>query len=243
MNNKEDRDRKSIQEIAEECMQKHGNNITEARICVMNEELKRGYELMQEHPQSVTVFGSARLAPETEIYKRTKNLSAKIAESGYTVVTGGGHGLMKAANEGAYSVPGGVSVGINISLPFEQTLNEHLHDSIEFHHFFSRKVTLAYSAEAYVFCPGGFGTMDEFFEILTLKQTQKIFNVPIILYGAEFWKPLDDYIKKYMLKTGEEVISPEDRDLYIITDNDDEIVDIIKKAPVRTEIATLFGLG
>ena len=122
-------------------------------------------------------------------------------------------------------------------------LHEYVDDSLDFHHFYSRKVTLAYSAEAYIYCPGGFGTMDELFEILTLKQTRKIPNVPIILYGSEFWRPLEDYFKSVFLKKGEETISQEDLALYTITDSDEEILEIIKNADVRTDISNTHHLG
>jgi len=234
--------RKSLDEITQECMDTH-ETVLNSRMCIIDAEFRRGFNMMKEHPKSVTIFGSARLSPETDIYKRVEVLANKIAEMDYTVVSGGGHGIMGAANKGAFTAQKGKSIGINISLPFEQTTNPYLDDTIEFHHFYSRKVTLAYSAEAYVYCPGGFGTLDEMFEILTLVQTGKIPKTPIILYGSEFWQPLEEYFKKVLLLEGQETISKEDLDLYIITDNDEEVLEIIKNAPVRTDISNTHHLG
>jgi uncharacterized protein (TIGR00730 family) len=233
----------TLEQIIKKCISENKNNTTQSRLCVISAELQRGFDLMKKNPKSITIFGSSRLSPETEECKRVEQLSKKIAEMGYSVVTGGGYGIMQAANKGAFEAENGKSLGINILLPFEQVPNKYLHDLIEFHHFFSRKVTLAYSAEAYIFCRGGFGTLDEFFEILTLKQTGKIFNIPIILYGKDFWKPFDDFFREKLLTEGKEVISKKDLDLYIISDDDEEILSIIKNAPVRTEVSTLFGLG
>jgi uncharacterized protein (TIGR00730 family) len=234
--------RKTLKEITRECIEKH-DDITDSRMCIIDAEFRRGFDLMKSHPKSVTIFGSARLQPETEMYQRVESLAKKIANLDYTVVTGGGHGIMGAANKGAFEAEKGSSVGINISLPFEQTSNPHLDDTIEFHHFYSRKVTLAYAAEAYIYCPGGFGTLDEMFEILTLVQTKKIPNTPIILYGSKFWQPLENYFKAILLEHGNETISKEDLDLYVITDNDEEVLEIIKNAPVRTDVSSRHHLG
>jgi hypothetical protein len=236
------KNKKTLSEITRECMNKHGD-ILNSRMCIIDAEFRQGFELMKNYPRSVTIFGSARLKPETDIYQRVLRLSKKIADMDYTVVTGGGHGIMGAANEGANASNSGHSLGINIKLPFEQTTNPHLDESIEFHHFFSRKVILAYAAEAYIYCPGGFGTLDEMFEILTLKQTGKIPNIPIVLYGSEFWNPLEEYFKSVMLLEGQKTINPEDLNLYTITDDDDEILEIVKNAPVRNDISNLQHLG
>ncbi|MAQ76924.1 TIGR00730 family Rossman fold protein [Candidatus Campbellbacteria bacterium] len=234
--------RKTLEEITKTCIADNPT-LVDSRMCIIDAELRRGFEMMNDHPRSVSIFGSARLLPETDYYKRTEALAKKIANMNYTVVTGGGHGIMGAANKGAFEAEHGASVGINIELPFEQTLNPSLDDSIEFHHFFSRKVILAYSAEAYIYCPGGFGTLDEFFEVLTLMQTKKIPKTPIILYGSEFWQPLEDYFKTILLKSELETISREDLDLYTITDDDEEVLRIIKEAEVRTDISSTHHLG
>lgn len=240
---KDTRTQKKLNEIINSCITINPEDITNARMCVIDAEMRQGYKLLSKYPRSVTIFGSARLTEDNPYFSKVENLAKKIADMDYAVVTGGGFGLMGAANKGAHSSGKGSSVGINISLPFEQTVNDHLLDSLEFHHFFSRKVALAYSAEAYVYCPGGFGTMDEFFEILTLKQTRKIPNIPIVLYGSEFWNPLEEYFKKVLLLEGNETISKEDLSLYVITDNDEEILEIIKNAPVRTDVSSTHNLG
>lgn len=243
MENKETEARKSLQEMTDACIAAHPDNITDSRMCIIDAEMRGGFEMMAKYPRSVTIFGSARLTEESPIFTKVQNLAQKIADIGYAVVTGGGYGLMGAANRGAKISGKGASLGINISLPFEQTLNDDLIESVEFHHFFSRKVALAYSAEVFVFCPGGFGTLDEFFEILTLKQTRKIPNIPIILYGSSFWKPLEEFFEKVLLKEGNETISKEDIGLYLITDDDTEIIEIIKNAPVRSDISSTHHLG
>ncbi len=232
----------SLQEITNTCINQN-QTVLDSRMCIIDAEFRRGFELMAKYPKSVTIFGSARLDLETDIAKRVEALATKIANLDYAVVTGGGYGIMGAANKGAFTSPNGSSIGINIKLPFEQKLNEYVDASLNFHHFYSRKVILAYSAEAYIYCPGGFGTLDEFFEILTLKQTKKIPDVPIILYGSEFWQPLEDYFKKAFLKEGEETISREDLNLYVITDDDEEVLRIIKEAKVRDSISNTHHLG
>ncbi|MCA9351562.1 TIGR00730 family Rossman fold protein [Patescibacteria group bacterium] len=235
--------RKSLKEITEDCIAKNGDNITDSRLCIIDAEFRRGFDLVKGHEKSITIFGSARLEENSRYYEPVRQLAAKIADLGYAVVTGGGHGLMGAANRGAYEAKNGVSLGINIELPMEQALNPYLNDSVDFHHFFSRKVVLAYAAEAYVCAPGGFGTLDEFFEILTLKQTKKIPDAPIVLFGSDFWKPLEEFFKEVLLRDGESTINKEDLNLYVITDDVDEIVDIIDKAPVRNDISNKHHLG
>jgi len=207
---------------------------TEKRIEKIQKEFRDGFELIENSPASVTFFGSARLSENHPSYKTTRNLAHRIVnELKYSVLTGGGAGIMEAANRGAFEA-GGKSLGLNIKLPQEQTLNSYVTDQATFHYFFSRKVCLSFSAEAYVFFPGGFGTLDELFEILTMVQTKKIERVPIILVGKQFWKHFDRLIRKMLVN--KKFIDIEDRELYIITDNLDEVVDIIKEAPVRNGI-------
>lgn len=239
-NNK--KQRQTLTELTNVCMANH-SSVIDSRMCIIDAEFRRGFELMKDHPRSVTIFGSARLSPDTEIFKRVEALAEKIANMDYTVVTGGGHGIMGAANKGAFKAANGKSVGINIQLPFEQTTNPDLDDTIEFHHFFSRKVILSYAAEAYIYCPGGFGTMDEMFEILTLIQTGKIPKTPIILYGTSFWQPLVEYFKDVLLKAGEETISPADLELFIVTDDDDVVLEAVRNAQVREDISNTHHLG
>jgi len=204
------------------------------RVALISKEFTDGFEFIKNYPRSVTFFGSARIQDDSEFYNKSKNLAERIVkELRYSVVTGGGPGIMKAANKGAFEA-GGNSVGLNIELPREQSTNDYLTDKMEFHYFFSRKVCLSFSAEAYLFFPGGFGTFDEFMEILTLMQTGKIAEAPIILVGESFWNPLREFFKANMISGG--YVAEKDLDLFTITDNEDKILEIIKNAPVRMGI-------
>lgn len=203
----------------------------EERIKRISAEFKDGFDLIKDYPKSVSFFGSARTSEHEPYYEKVKELAQKISELDYAIITGGGLGLMEAANEGAFDA-GGHSVGLNITLPQEQTLNEFTTEHQEFHYFFSRKMLLSFSAEAYIFLPGGFGTLDEFFEIITLIQTHKLPPVPVICFWSEFWEPLDAFIKEQLLKNFK-TISPEDVNIYAISDDIDAIVEAVKKAPVR----------
>lgn len=222
----------TIDDIREGCIAlTHGNTI-ETRVCVVNEELRQGMDFMVRYPLSVTIFGSARLAPDHEYYQKAARISRRIVEElSYAVATGGGPGIMEGGNKGAFEAKGN-SLGLTIKLPMEQSLNPYMTDHADFYFFFTRKVSLAYSAEAYLFFPGGFGTIDEMSEILTLVQTNKIAKVPIILVGEAFWKPLDAWFKSIM-EDEYKTIGAGDRDLYIITDDEDLILETIKKAPIR----------
>jgi len=202
------------------------------RVQIIKKEFEEGFKFLGNNPLSVSVFGSSRFKENNVFYEHARKLGGKIAsELKYSVSTGGGPGIMEAANRGAFEA-GGTSLGLTIHLPREQHTNEYLTDKIEFYYFFSRKVCLSFSAEAYVFYPGGFGTLDEFFEIITLVQTQKISSVPIILVGKKYWKKFDKIIKKHLSEKFQ-TISPEDSKLYTITDDFDQIIEIIKKAPQR----------
>jgi uncharacterized protein (TIGR00730 family) len=200
------------------------------RIQIVSEELLEGFSFIKDTPKTVSFFGSARTLSTEQDYQDAYELSKKVAQLGYAIVTGGGPGIMEAANKGAYEVDG-QSFGLTIQLPHEQVINPYLNKIINFRYFFSRKVSLTYAAEAYVYFPGGFGTLDELFEILTLVQTKKIVKVPIILFGSHYWNPLEDFIKKYLLK--EQKIDSEDMDLFVITDSIDDALTIIKNAPIR----------
>jgi uncharacterized protein (TIGR00730 family) len=200
------------------------------RIENITKEFTDGFHFIKTEAKSVTFFGSARTLQSENDYQNAQALAKKISDLGYAVFTGGGPGIMEAANRGAFENRG-KSFGLTIKLPAEQVTNPYLTDHINFNYFFSRKVCMTYSAEAYVYFPGGFGTLDELFEILTLVQTNKIEKVPVILFGSEFWKPFDNFIKETLLKS--EKIDGEDLKLYTITDNLDEAVEIIKNTPVR----------
>jgi uncharacterized protein (TIGR00730 family) len=199
---------------------------------LIDREFKRGFDFIQNIQKSVTFFGSARFGENDHYYKKARHIAGRIStELNYAVITGGGPGVMEAGNRGAYEA-GGTSIGFNIELPFEQVRNPYLTSYLDFYYFFSRKVLLSFAAEAYIFYPGGFGTLDEFFEIITLVQTGKIHDVPVILVGKEFWTALDEFIKIHMLDL-HGAINAEDRQLYTITEDEDEIIEIIKKAKLR----------
>lgn len=203
----------------------------ERRVALISREFIEGFEFIRNYPKSVTFFGSARIKEDDHFYKKARKLANRIVkELHYSVTTGGGPGIMEAANRGAFEA-GGNSVGLTIDLPKEQEDNKYLTDREDFHYFFSRKVCLSFSAEAYIFFPGGFGTLDEFLEILTLVQTGKILKVPIVLVGGSYWKPLKNFFKEVVLKN--EMIEKEDLNLYTITDDEEEILEIIREAPVR----------
>lgn len=203
-----------------------------SRVSRIDVEFTNGFNFIRAISQSVTFFGSARLPKKDPYYKKAERLGKRIAAMGYSVVTGGGPGIMEAANRGAFKQNQNRSVGLTIRLPREQVVNPYIHNYFEFYYFFTRKVCLTFSAEAYVYFPGGFGTLDEFFEILTLVQTNKIVKVPIILVGKDFWQPLDEFIKKTLAEKFK-TIHGKDRNLYIITDDEDKIIDIVSKAPIK----------
>lgn len=197
----------------------------EGRLVSVVEEFEKAFDILSKYPQTVTVFGSARLPQQHPVCRQAFAVSWALAKHGYAVVTGGGGGVMKAANHGALKA-GGVSIGFNIHLPMEQKLNEYVKESYRFEHFFGRKVAMTLDASGYIFCGGGFGTFDEMFEIMTLAQTGMIPNVPIILLGVDFWKPLDEFIKSTLVEQYE-TVQPVDRQLYTITDDIGLVVDKI----------------
>ena len=200
-------------------------------------DLTRGLAKIKTYPQGVTVFGSARLKSNNEFYKKAYELGEKLAGAGHPVITGGGDGIMEAANRGAFEA-GGRSIGLNIQLPHEQTLNRYTTDNLEFNYFFARKVMLTFSSKDYVYFPGGFGTLDELSEILTLIQTGKVPPSPIILFGKEFWQPMDEFFRTQMEEYAK-TISPGDREIYTITDDVDYIVDIVNKTTAK-DVSTVI---
>lgn len=201
-------------------------------LALMNMELKNGFDFIKKYKKSVSIFGSSRFPEDNDHSKSARTLAKKIVEElGYAVLTGGGPGIMRFANQGAKEA-GGDSLGLAIHLPKEQETNVYLTDIINFHYFFTRKTIMTFGAEAYVFFPGGFGTLDEFFDILTLVQTKKIPKVPIILVGADFWEPLVQFIKKQMVEVHQS-IDEKEMGLFKITDDHDEIIEIIRNSPVE----------
>lgn len=214
-------------------LDEHIDRLLHERAARAEDELIEGFRAIRHYPKSVTFFGSARFAPEHPYYQRAKELAARICAEDYAVITGGGPGIMAAGNEGSKKSCE-QAIGFNIELPEEQVINEHVTHGVNFNYFFTRKVALAFSAEAYLFFPGGYGTLDEFFEIATLVQTQKLPPVPMILIGRDFWEPVIALCRTLLLEQFE-TISPEDLDIFTIVDKDEEIIDIIKKAPLRNE--------
>lgn len=204
-----------------------------ARASRVEDELLAAFHAIRKFPKSVTFFGSARFEPKHPDYQRAKRISARICKEGYAVITGGGPGIMAAGNEGS-KMSCEHAVGFNIELPYEQVINEHVTHGLNFYYFFTRKVALAFSAEAYLFFPGGYGTLDEFYEITTLIQTEKIPRVPVVCVGAAFWNHVHE-MNKELLRDEYATISPGDLDIYHITDDEDEILEIVKEAPIRNE--------
>ena len=203
----------------------------------IDEEFRAGFDIINKHEKSVTFFGSSRFTEDHLFYKKAQSLAKKIAEAGFDVITGGGPGIMEAGNRGAHTAEDGHSIGFNISLPMEQVPNGYFDESHDFHYFFARKMVMTFSAEAFVYFPGGFGTLDEFFEIVTLVQTEKIPPVPIICVGNEYWNAIDALVKDVLYEKYA-TISETDRSLYTITEDEDEIIDIITNADVRVEYTT-----
>jgi uncharacterized protein (TIGR00730 family) len=192
-------------------------------------EFVDGFETLNRFDPCVSIFGSARTKPDEKYYKLATEIARKCIDEGFGVITGGGPGVMEAANKGAY-LQGGLSVGLNIDLPFEQFNNPYIDPSKILHHryFFVRKVMFVKYAQAFIVCPGGFGTLDELFEVLTLIQTNKISKVPVILVGSEYWTGLKQWVIDVMLNQANN-ISAKDIDLLPIVDDPDEVVSIIRK--------------
>ena len=204
------------------------------RLGNIEQEIQSGYEILRKYHKTVTIFGSARTSPDSQYYKAALEASERLAHLGYAIVSGGGHGIMGAANEGANIAvqkgakeDGGESIAFNIKLPHEQELNEYATESFEFQHFAPRKIVMTMFADAYLYFPGGFGTLDELAEILTLIQTGKAAPAPIILFGSGFWGKLDEFFRNNMLAS-EATISQKDVGLYTITDSVDELIEIVK---------------
>jgi uncharacterized protein (TIGR00730 family) len=192
------------------------------RVFRIMSEFVDGFEMMSQVPPGISVFGSARSKPGQLYYDKAMEVGRLIAEAGYSVVTGGGPGIMEGANRGAKEA-GGESVGLNIILPFEQVANPYLTKVINFRYFFVRKVMFSKYAVGFVFMPGGFGTMDEFYDTITLIQTGKIHQLPVALVGTDFWGPHLDWVRRTMLERFGH-IAPEDMNLFTMTDSPAEAV-------------------
>lgn len=194
------------------------------RIFQIMAEFVEGFEQLATISPSVSIYGSARMKPDNPYYQMTEELAYRLSEAGFSIVSGGGPGLMEAANKGGFRGKS-KSIGLNISLPHEQSGNPYQDISLNFRHFFSRKVMFVKYASAYVVMPGGFGTLDELAEVLTLMQTGKSRRFPIVLMGATFWEPLINWFKETLVAQG--TISAKDLDLFQVTDDIDEVIDII----------------
>jgi uncharacterized protein (TIGR00730 family) len=197
------------------------------RVLRIQAEFVEGFGLLAELPRAVSVFGSARTGPGTAEYAAGERIGAALAQAGYAVITGGGPGLMEAVNKGCCEA-GGTSVGLGIELPFEQRINDWVDVGLNFRYFFARKTMFVKYAQAFIVMPGGFGTMDELFEALTLVQTGKVTSFPVILFGTAYWSGLLDWLRTTMLT--ERKINPADLDLLQTTDDVDEAVRIIETA-------------
>lgn len=197
-------------------------------------EFVSGWQFLADFGKTVTFFGSARFVEGDKWYDMARELGQMLSKSDFSILTGGGPGIMEAGNRGAKEGEKGDSVGLNIQLPYEQRTNAYVDKSIGFHYFFVRKVMLSYAARAYVFFPGGFGTLDEFFELATLIQTKKIQRVPIVLVGREYWGPLVGWIKDEVLEKFK-AIDAEDQEIYALVDTAEEAFEIVKNAPARHE--------
>ena len=197
------------------------------RVLRIQGEFVAGFDALSELPKAVTVYGSARTKEEAPEYAQGVELGAKLVGEDYAVVTGGGPGIMEAANRGAYEA-GGLSVGLGIELPFEQGLNKYVDLGINFRYFFARKTMFLKYSQAFVCLPGGMGTMDELFEMLCMVQTGKVTNYPIVLIGTEYWSGLVEWMGNTLVADG--YINPQDMDLFLLTDSVDEAVEHIVAA-------------
>ncbi len=188
-------------------------------------EFVEGIDSLHSLGSAISIFGSARTDPQDPNYLKTQELSATFAKAGYSIITGGGPGMMEAANKGAIG-EGVESVGLNINLPFEEKVNPYTTKQIKFDYFFVRKVMFLKYAQAYIIMPGGFGTLDELFETITLIQTKRIRQMPVILMGSKFWNGLMDWIRGQMMTDG--MISPEDLELFHVLDDPKKALEIVQ---------------
>ncbi|MBI2328107.1 MAG: TIGR00730 family Rossman fold protein [Chloroflexi bacterium] len=196
-------------------------------------EFVEGFDKLSGIEPAVTIYGSARLRADEELYARTEEITYRLGQAGFSIITGGGPGVMEAANKGAQRA-GVTSVGLNIVLPEEQAGNTYTTKSITFNHFFTRKIMLVKYAAAFVIMPGGLGTLDELTEVLTLMQTCKIKPFPVILFGSEFWKGFLDWLRNSVLAGG--FISEGDFDLVRVCDQPDEVIEAIQKWYIKHEV-------
>ena len=195
------------------------------RVFKIMSEFVEGFDIIRRYGLAISFFGSARATLDDAMYQKAEDLAGRLAKRGFAVITGGSAGIMQAANKGAFTA-GGASVGLNINLPAAQSYNPYLTERFGFDHFFVRKVMLTFASEVYIYFPGGFGTLDEFFEIITLIQTKKIQKVPVLLFGKSFWEPLLAFIE-HTLHEQCSTIDKDDMALYTLVDTVDDAYDYI----------------
>jgi uncharacterized protein (TIGR00730 family) len=197
------------------------------RLSRIHDEIEHGFDALRDIDDGVTIFGSARIGEGHRWYELCRQISACLVDRGFSIITGGGPGLMEAANRGAAEA-GGLSVGLNIQLPHEQQTNPYVNRALEFHYFFARKLMFVRHARAFVIMPGGFGTLDEMFECLTLIQTNRIKHFPTILVDSQHWAPLLEWIDDSLEDDG--MIGPEDKELLVVVDTPDEVCEHVQRA-------------
>lgn len=206
-------------------LKEHIRGVSLVRISRILNEFVAGFKFLKKYNKIVCFFGSSKAKRTARYYREAERLAFLLSKKGYTIMTGGGGGVMEAANKGAF-LAGGNSLGLNINLPEEQKLNRYVKDSISFRHFFIRKVMFNFASEAYVFFPGGFGTLDEFFEILNLIHTKKVKKIPIILVHAHYWRPLLSWIEKMLYKQ-KKTIDKQDLKIYKLVNSIEEVVKLL----------------
>lgn len=213
----------------------HGDGFRDdgARVEQMRDEIAAGFSVLAPLGKAVSVFGSARVTAEAPAYELTRRVAATLGAAGFAIITGGGPGLMEAANRGARDIDA-TSVGLGIELPHEQRLNDHLDVSMTFRYFFARKLMFVRYASAFVVMPGGFGSLDELFEALTLIQTGKIHEFPVVLVGVDHWKGLATWLRETLEANG--FTGSTDTDLLIVSDDPDEIAELIRRCHLRQEL-------
>lgn len=212
------------------CEFKPGHTDDRVRLQRIEHEIAAGFSALASVGRAVSFFGSARVSPDDPRYEHARRVAARLGAAGFAIITGGGPGLMEAANRGARDV-GATSVGLGIELPNEQGLNEYVDIAVDFRYFFARKLMFVRYASAFVVLPGGFGTLDELFEALTLIQTGKVHEFPVILVGAEHWRGLRDWIGGALETSG--YTGPRDTDLLVVSDDPDEIAQLVQRCHLR----------
>jgi uncharacterized protein (TIGR00730 family) len=224
----------TLEEIKNSCKMIVGDDGKLLEVCRVTEELTQGLEMLSKYKKLVTIYGSAQFSHGHPMVARAEEVAKRLVkEANVGIITGGGPGIMSAANKGAFEA-GGVSLGASIVIPTEQTTNPYVTEEIPFQYFFTRKTALRFGTEMAICFPGGYGTLDETFEILNLIKTGKISQFPIVLYGSNFWKPLDAYFES-VLNNEYGTIAPEDRNIYVVTDDIDEIVELAKLATSKEQ--------